>query len=103
MSLRELPVCHVADRSPGTHQHEQLVMAQVALVLISVAASLCGIEVVLRFALPQVFDVHPRGMYIQEESVGYVLTPGFSGVLSRSEFNYSLSINQVSQRGADPR
>src|SRR5688500_4220837 len=78
-------------------------MAQVALVLVSIAVSLCGVEVVLRFALPQIFDVHPRGMYIQEESVGYVLTPGFTGVLSRSEFDYSFGINQVSQRGADRR
>lgn len=78
-------------------------MAKVLLVLMSFGVSLCGAELFLRLVLPQIFDVHPQGMYVEDEAVGYVLKPGFSGVLARPEFHYRFNIDQVSQRGADPR
>lgn len=78
-------------------------IANLLLVAGSLAIGLLGAELCLRFASPQIFDIHPRGMYVTDDAVGYVLTPGFSGILSRPEFHYHFTINQISQRGADPR
>lgn len=69
----------------------------------SLAIALIGAELYLRFASPQIFDIHPRGMYVPDDAVGYVLTPGFSAILSRPEFYYDFTINHISQRGVDPR
>jgi len=60
-------------------------------------AVLCG-EVALRLFLPQIFDVHPRGMYIEDPDVGYRLTPNFSGVINRSEFSQRFRINGAGLR-----
>ena len=81
----------------------RLRIADILLLAGSLGIWLLVAEVYLKFASPQIFDIHPRGMYVTDEAVGYVLTPGFNGILSRPEFHYRFTINQISQRGADPR
>jgi len=60
-------------------------------------AVLCG-EAALSLFLPQIFDVHPRGMYIEDPDVGYRLTPGFSGTIERSEFRQRFRIDEAGLR-----
>ena len=40
-------------------------------------------EVFLRLVKPQNFDVHAPGMYVADPSIGYVLKPGFAGIIGR--------------------
>lgn len=61
-------------------------------------AALCG-EIVLRLAKPQIFDVHAHGMYVADPSVGYLLTPEFTGVIERSEYKAPFSVNGEGLRG----
>ncbi len=75
----------------------------VAVVLASFAFALIAAEIGFRLFLPQVFDVHPRGMYSVDEAVGYVLTPGFDGILERAEFSHRVDTNALGLRGAEPR
>jgi hypothetical protein len=56
-------------------------------------------EILVRVFSPQIFDIHPRGMYIIDEDVGYALTPGFDGHLQREEFSTSVSVNDQGLRG----
>lgn len=58
-------------------------------------------EIFLRIFFPQVFPVHPAGMYTEDQKVGYVLTPGFSGVLQRAEFQTKIEINSMGLRGKE--
>jgi lysophospholipase L1-like esterase len=73
------------------------------LVVASLTLSLIAAEIGLRLALPQVFDVHPPGMYTVDDDVGYALTPSFNGILERSEFRHPVETNAVGLRGAEPR
>jgi hypothetical protein len=61
-------------------------------------AALCG-EIFLRLAKPQIFDVHAHGMYVADPSVGYLLTPEFTGVIERSEYKAPFSVNGEGLRG----
>jgi lysophospholipase L1-like esterase len=65
-------------------------------------AAVCG-EIVLRIAKPQIFDVHPQGMYVEDSSVGYLLKPGFAGLIERSEFRAPFTVNAAGLRGPEPR
>ena len=65
-------------------------------------ALVCG-EFILRIAKPQIFDVHPQGMYVEDPSVGYLLTPGFAGLMERSEFRAPFTVNAAGLRGPEPR
>lgn len=56
----------------------------------------------LRLFQPQIFPVHPQGLYTEDPDIGYVLTPGYSGELVRSEFHTSIQIGQSGLRGKDP-
>jgi lysophospholipase L1-like esterase len=62
----------------------------------------CG-EIFLRLLKPQVFDVHPQGMYVEDAAIGYVLKPGFEGVIERSEFRVPFTIDGSGLRGKGPR
>jgi lysophospholipase L1-like esterase len=79
------------------------IFSAVLLVVASVTLTLIAAEIGLRLFLPQLFEVHPRGMYIVDEAVGYVLTPSFNGVLKRPEFRHSTETNSVGLRGREPR
>ena len=65
-------------------------------------AAVCG-EIILRIAKPQIFDVHPQGMYVEDPSVGYLLKPGFAGLIERSEFRSPFTVNAAGLRGPEPR
>lgn len=56
----------------------------------------------LRLFQPQIFPIHPKGMYTEDPDIGYVLTPGYSGELVRSEFRTPIQIGQSGLRGNDP-
>ena len=60
-------------------------------------------EVFLRLVKPQNFDVHAPGMYVADPSVGYVLKPGFAGIIERSEFRAPFTVNEAGLRGPAPR
>jgi len=60
-------------------------------------------EVFLRLVKPQNFDVHAPGMYVADPSVGYVLKPGFAGIIERSEFRVPFTVNEAGLRGPTPR
>ena len=55
------------------------ILVKIALVLGSVLVALLVIEGFLRLAKPQIFELHPPGMYVADPDVGYVLTRGFEG------------------------
>jgi hypothetical protein len=57
-------------------------------------------EVLVRLFSPQVFEIHPRGMYSVDEDVGYALTPDFEGMLQRHEFSTRVSVNDLGLRGS---
>jgi lysophospholipase L1-like esterase len=60
-------------------------------------------EVTLRVLSPQIFPIHPPGLYEEDSDVGYVLTPGFRGSVRRAEFDSLVAIGQTGLRGAAPR
>ncbi|MFQ5530610.1 MAG: SGNH/GDSL hydrolase family protein, partial [Gemmatimonadota bacterium] len=73
------------------------------LVLVSLfVGGLIG-EVMIRLVAPQIFPIHPPGMYVEDPDLGYVLSPGFSGVLERPEFRDTIEIGEFGFRGASPR
>ena len=75
------------------------------LALLVVAGTLVGLslgELMLRVMAPQVFPIHPPGIYVADPAVGYALTPGFRGELRRSEFRDTIQISDFGFRGADP-
>lgn len=74
-------------------------LGKIFLVLVSIMITLLAGEVFLRFAKPQIFEVHPKGMYMTDPDVGYVLAPGFEGYTTRSEFKAHFTTNQSSLRG----
>lgn len=51
---------------------------------------------------PQIFELAPPGMYVYDSHVGYVLSPGFRGTISRSEFRVPFTTNRAGLRGVDP-
>lgn len=73
-----------------------LLLAAVA----TLAAFLLG-EAVVRLVRPQIFPVHPPGMYLADPDVGYTLTPGFEGRLERAEFSAPFSVGPSGLRGED--
>ena len=56
----------------------------------------------LRLFYPQIFLVHPPGMYALDPEIGYVLTPGFKSSMSRPEFHIDFSTNDIGLRGINP-
>jgi lysophospholipase L1-like esterase len=79
------------------------ILARIALALAGVLVSLLFIEAFLRLVMPQIFEVHPPGMYVSDPSTGYALTPGFEGYVRRAEFRTYFTIGQSGMRGADPQ
>lgn len=58
-------------------------------------------EIFLRLFLPQIFAIHPPGIYIIDPEIGYVLKPGFRGVIQRAEFKTPVGINRSGLRGEE--
>jgi hypothetical protein len=74
-------------------------LKNLALLIGSLFFVLVVFEVLVRVFSPQVFEIHPRGMYSEDEDVGYALTPGFEGRLEREEFSVGVSVNEHGLRG----
>jgi hypothetical protein len=66
----------------------------VALVGISLLLASVGGELLLRFLRPQIFDIHPPGMYTEDPVLGYTLTPNFTGTIQRSEFTVPVRVGK---------
>ena len=60
-----------------------------------------GAEILLRILRPQIFEVHPRGMYLQHPTLGYTLAPDFEGTIRRSEFTVPVRIGHGALRQWD--
>lgn len=65
-----------------------LLLAAVSLTVAAVLA-----EVAVRLLRPQLFPVHPPGMYVLDDDVGYALTPDFAGRLERAEFSARFTVD----------
>jgi len=70
---------------------------------VSLLLTLIVIEIVLRFAWPQIFLPHPPGIYSPDEDIGFVLTPSFKGEFRGAEFHVSVKINKSGLRGKELR
>jgi len=72
--------------------------------LLAAAATLIALllgEAAVRLIRPQIFPVHPPGMYVADPNVGYALAPGFQGRLERAEFSAPFSVGPSGLRGED--
>lgn len=69
------------------------------LVIGSVLFVMFVFEVFLRLFHPQIFDVHPQGMYLADDEAGYVLAPNFEGAIERAEFLTTVTVNNAGLRG----
>lgn len=74
-------------------------LKNLALLLGSLLFVFIVFEILVRVFSPQIFEIHPRGMYTTDEDVGYALTPGFEGQLQRNEFTTRISVNDQGLRG----
>jgi lysophospholipase L1-like esterase len=75
----------------------------ISLVIIGVLLAFFLIEGFLRLFNPQIFSIHPRGMYSEDPHVGYILTPDYTGEIVRSEFRVSFYTGSLGLRGTDPK
>jgi lysophospholipase L1-like esterase len=78
------------------------VISKIVLIVSGLLLAILLMEAYLRLFQPQIFPIHPQGMYIEDPDIGYVLTPGYSGELVRSEFHTPFQIGQSGLRGRDP-
>lgn len=60
-------------------------------------------EIGLRLFWPQIYPVHPPGMYSETGRAVPGLTPGFSGRLQRTDFDAAFTVNSLGFRGPEPR
>jgi len=73
-------------------------IGKLTLLLVGVAFAA---EVLLRLAWPQIFPIYERGMLLPAPVLGHVLTPNFSGTLSRVDFKIDVHINKDGLRGPE--
>ena len=66
--------------------------------------ALAASEIALRLFKPQIFEMHPKGMYVEDDEVGYVLAPNFSGRHRRTEFDVAVNTDRAGRRrtGVEP-
>ena len=74
-------------------------IGNVVLMGASLLVAALGAEILLRVMKPQIFDIHPQGMYVADPSVGYLMTPGYAGVIERSEYKAPFTVNSLGLRG----
>lgn len=67
--------------------------------LVTVILLFVLLELGFRIFKPQIFEIHPRGMYISDPHTGYSLNPGFTGYIERDEFRQPLRVNKHGMRG----
>lgn len=76
-------------------------LKNIVLLIVTCLIVLLLSEAAFRLFKPQIFEVHPRGMYITNSKVGYVLKPGFEGIIEREEFKQYFKVNNLGMRGRD--
>lgn len=69
--------------------------------LAAVGATAAGFELILRIALPQKLYRYPHDLFREDQEIGFVLHPGFSGDLRTPEFRTRLEINSLGFRNAE--
>lgn len=74
-------------------------LKNLALLLGSLLFVFIVFEILVRVLSPQIFEIHPHGMYSVDEDVGYALTADFEGRLEREEFSTRVSVNDQGLRG----
>ena len=61
----------------------------ILLIFASLIFILLLFEIFLRLFMPQIFEIHPPGLYMENQAVGYTHTPYYEGYIEREEFkNY---------------
>ena len=78
------------------------IVANFLLFSVALALALVAAEAAVRVGFAADYDVHPRGLYSADPAVGYVPTPGFTGVFERPEFRHTVTIAPSGLRGTDP-
>ncbi len=73
------------------------------LLVVSTTIALGLSEVALRILKPQVFPTIPAGLFTDGDDGFRVLTPGFTGTISRAEFRAPVQISDFGVRGPGPR
>jgi lysophospholipase L1-like esterase len=76
------------------------VLVRLAALVAGTAVGVGLAEVGLRILSPQIFPVHPVGMYVLDPTVGYRLAPGFEGVIERAEFRHTFRVNDLGVRSS---
>lgn len=77
----------------------RVIFARLLLLTGSVVIGLALAELMVRIAAPQLYPVHPPGMYVEDRQLGYALEPGFTGILERSEFHDTVRVDETGFRG----
>jgi len=80
----------------------RLRLRKVALLAGGLLLGLLLAEILLRLFAPQVFPVHPPGLYVADAEAGYLPTPGFTGRLRRAEFDTTVHIDDNGLRRTLP-
>ncbi len=75
-----------------THSAWRRLGEAAALLAVGLLVASVGAELLLRFLRPQIFEIHPPGMYVEDPVLGYTLTPTFSGTIQRSEFTVPVTV-----------
>ena len=78
-------------------------LGKLLLIIFGFSLSFFILEIGLRLFSPQIFAVHPPGLYSVDPDVGYVLTPDFQGELVRPEFDTVVTTNRAGLRGPELR
>lgn len=78
-------------------------LGNLSLLAAALGLTILGLELGFRIVNPQIFPVHPPGMYTPDPVVGYVPTPGFLGSSTRPEYETRVSVGTAGFRGRNPR
>lgn len=71
------------------------------LALASVAMTLGGFEIILRFVLPQKLYRFPAGLFRNDPDLVFALNPGFQGTLANPEYTTHVRIDAIGLRGPE--
>lgn len=78
------------------------ILGLLALIFGSTVVALLGSEIALRTFDPQVFPRIPAGLFTDRADGFRILTPSFTGTISRAEFHAPVSIGEFGVRGDGP-
>ena len=78
------------------------ILANFLLISVSLVLAIVAAEAIVRVGFATDFDVHPQGMYSADPAIGYVPTPGFTGVFERAEYRHTVTLGPHGLRGREP-